>query len=411
MQIGYCLHMGKKDFIMNNKPAGRISPDNSIVIEKVLMLINQGRGYDAMDEIGKLDITKDDPDYYFIRGLTGFVHLTMGAESNDDDIAFDSAHEASRCFHEAYDHGVILPGMEEAMEFSDNLVDGDFDAIDEKFGTDEYDPMERLSRTIMTSMPLISNDDASDEGDDFSAVIRIADDCDISIDDFREHLSDVRHQKIRKKKGIGAIRFTVSGVDCEIERLDAESPDDLRQLKKAIEEEEVLSDFDSAEDISQCRTVIRVSVHRGRDKQDGSLRGICFASLIDSIIANIEAESVEVFGYLYDASCLLSAFEDSPTPLLMMEMLPVPCIRKIKGGYAFETTGFRCYGLPELSGRISADDLYEAYDAADAVITEIMKYSVLFRYGIMPEGKFTHISGLSFTVKGLKDKHLEVHVR
>ena len=167
MQIGYCLHMGKKDFIMNNKPAGRISPDNSIVIEKVLMLINQGRGYDAMDEIGKLDITKDDPDYYFIRGLTGFVHLSMGAESNDDDIAFDSAHEASRCFHEAYDHGVILPGMEEAMEFSDNLIDGDFDAIDEKFGTDEYDPMERLSRTIMTSMPLISNDDASDEGDDF----------------------------------------------------------------------------------------------------------------------------------------------------------------------------------------------------------------------------------------------------
>ena len=152
-------------------------------------------------------------------------------------------------------------------------------------------------------------------------------------------------------------------------------------------------------------------MHRGRDKQDGSLRGICFASLIDSIIANIKAESVEVFGYLYDASCLLSAFEDSPTPLLMMEMLPVPGIRKIKGGYAFETTGFRCYGLPELSGRISADDLYEAYDAADAVITEIMKYSVLFRYGIMPEGKFTHISGLSFAVKGLKDKHLEVHIR
>ena len=401
--------MGRKDFIMNNKPAGRISPENSIVMEKILTLINHGRGKAALEEIDKLDIGKDDPDYYLLRGLTGFAHLSAGAESDDDEIAFESAGKASHCFHDAYDHGVILPGMEDAMEFSDNLIAGDFDSIDGGEDIDD-DPMAMFSRSVMSSMPLIRNEDISDTGDDFTAVIRIPDDIDISIDDFRDHLSAIRHQKVRKKKGEGALRFTVSGIDCMIERLPAESHEDYVRLGKAIEDEKILSDFVSADEISQCHTVIRVLMHKGKNKQDGSIRGMCFAALIDSIIANVPAESVEISGFMYDAEELASALENVPTPLLMMDMLPVPSIRKAKSGYSFETTGFRCYGLPELKGIIAADDEFDAYDSADTVISEIMKYSVLFRYGIMPQGRYSHLSGLRFIVKGMKDKHLEVHI-
>ena len=79
--------MGKKDFIMNNKPAGRITPDNSIVIDKITSLMTQGKAEKALDEIKKLDIDESNPDYYFIRGITGFALLSMGAQADDEDKA------------------------------------------------------------------------------------------------------------------------------------------------------------------------------------------------------------------------------------------------------------------------------------------------------------------------------------
>ena len=398
--------MGKKDFIMNSNPLGHISPDNPIAIERILSLVNQGKSKAALEEIEKLDLRKDDPDYYLIRGLSGFVHLAIGAESDDDGIALKSARRASSCFHDAFDHGAVLPDMLDAMEFSDKLIAGDFDSLD-----GEYDPMGQLSRTIMSSMPLISSDSLSDGGDVFTAVIRIADEMDISVDDFRDYLSQTRHLKVRKKKGTDRTnRFTLSGIDCSLEKLPQESPEDPERLWSAIEKEEIPSDFDSADGLSQCLTVIRISLHKGSSGQDGSIRGMCFASLIESIIASVPAQSVEVFGYLYDAAGLISAFDGMPTPLLMMEILPVPCVKTTRKGYSFRTEGFRCYGLPELSGRIVADDLFEACDCADMVITEIMKYSVLFRYGVMPDGRYVHVSGLVFTVNGVKDRLLDIDI-
>ena len=193
--------MGKKDFIMNNKPAGRITPDNSIVIDKITSLMTQGKAEKALDEIKKLDIDESNPDYYFIRGITGFALLSMGAQAEDEDKALEYAKEANECFREAYENGMDFPDIEDAIAFTDNLIEGDFDAIDEMFSDEDDDdnPVQNLAKEMMFTMPLLRDLDAK-EGKEFTAIIRAEEDYDISLDDFRGYLSDVRHMKIRKKK-------------------------------------------------------------------------------------------------------------------------------------------------------------------------------------------------------------------
>ena len=156
--------MGKKDFIMNNKPAGRITPDNSIVIDKITSLMTQGKAEKALDEIKKLDIDESNPDYYFIRGITGFALLSMGAQAEDEDKALEYAKEANECFREAYENGMDFPDIEDAIAFTDNLINGDFDAIDDMFGDEDEDdnPMQNLAQEVMFTMPLLHDLDAKE---------------------------------------------------------------------------------------------------------------------------------------------------------------------------------------------------------------------------------------------------------
>ena len=400
--------MGKKDFIMNNKPAGRITPDNSIVIDKITSLMTQGKAEKALDEIKKLDIDESNPDYYFIRGITGFALLSMGAQAEDEDKALEYAKEANECFREAYENGMDFPDIEDAIAFTDNLINGDFDAIDDMFGDEDDNPMQNLAQEVMFTMPLLHDLDAK-EGKEFTAIIRAEDDYDISLDDFRGYLSDVRHIKIRKKKGAETLKFTLAGIDCEIAKLPAETEADVEKIRKFIKEKPYHSEFEPGE-IFPCGTVLKVSLAKEKDKRDAAMRGVYFISLLDSIFDVIPADTVEVFGFLYDAMELTDTLGNTPTHMLIMKVLPVPTLKKVKKGFSFVTEGFASYGLPELEGIAEISDENDAYSAAESLVLEVMKYSVFNGYGPMPERRFSLITGREFHFKGMKGDRMEVRI-
>ena len=402
--------MGKKDFIMNNKPAGRITPDNSIVIDKITSLMTQGKAEKALDEIKKLDIDESNPDYYFIRGITGFALLSMGAQADYEDKALEYTKEANKCFREAYENGMDFPDIEDAIAFTDNLIDGDFDAIDEMFSDEDDDdnPVRNLAQEMMFTMPLLRDLDAK-EGKEFTAIIRAEEDYDISLDDFRGYLSDVRHMKIRKKKCSESLKFTLAGIDCEIAKLPAETAANVEKIRKFIKEKPYHSEFD-ADEIFSCSTVLKVSLATGKDKRDAAMRGVYFTSLLDSIFDVIPADTVEVFGFLYDGIELTETFANTPTHMLIMKVLPVPTLKKVKKGFSFVTEGFASYGLPELEGIAEISNEDDAYSAAESLVLEVMKYSVFNGYGPMPERKYALISGREFHFKGMKGDKLEVRI-
>ena len=400
--------MGKKDFIMNNKPAGRITPDNSIVIDKITSLLTQGKAEKALAEIKKLDIDESNPDYYFIRGITGFALLSMGAKAEDEDKAIVYAKEANECFREAYENGMDFPDIEDAIAFTDNLIKGDFDAIDDMFGDEDDNPMQNLAQEVMFTMPLLHDLDAK-EGKEFTAIIRAEEDYEISLDDFRGYLSDVRHIKIRKKKGAETLKFTLAGIDCEIAKLPAETEADVEKIRKFIKEKPYHSEFEPDE-IFPCGTVLKVSLAKEKDKRDAAMRGVYFISLLDSIFDVIPADTVEVFGFLYDAMELTDTLGNTPTHMLIMKVLPVPTLKKVKKGFSFVTEGFASYGLPELEGIADISDEDDAYSTAESLVLEVMKYSVFNGYGPMPERKYALISGREFHFKGMKGDKLEVRI-
>ena len=400
--------MGKKDFIMNNKPAGRITPDNSIVIDKITSLLTQGKAEKALAEIKKLDIDESNPDYYFIRGITGFALLSMGAKAEDEDKAIVYAKEANECFREAYENGMDFPDIEDAIAFTDNLIKGDFDAIDDMFGDEDDNPMQNLAQEVMFTMPLLHDLDAK-EGKEFTAIIRAEEDYEISLDDFRGYLSDVRHIKIRKKKGAETLKFTLAGIDCEIAKLPAETEADVEKIRKFIKEKPYHSEFEPDE-IFPCGTVLKVSLAKEKDKRDAAMRGVYFISLLDSIFDVIPADTVEVFGFLYDAMELTDTLGNTPTHMLIMKVLPVPTLKKVKKGFSFVTEGFASYGLPELEGIAEISDENDAYSAAESLVLEVMKYSVFNGYGPMPERRFSLITGREFHFKGMKGDRMEVRI-
>ena len=140
------------------------------------------------------------------------------------------------------------------------------------------------------------------------------------------------------------------------------------------------------------------------------MRGVYFTSLLDSIFDVIPADTVEVFGFLYDGIELTETFANTPTHMLIMKVLPVPTLKKVKKGFSFVTEGFASYGLPELEGIAEISDEDDAYSAAESLVLEVMKYSVFNGYGPMPERKYALISGREFHFKGMKGDKLEVRI-
>lgn len=403
--------MGKKEFIMNGaKPSGIIEPDNSLVFDEIFSLLTEAKTEEAQKLIDGLDLSEDDPDYYFMECMQGFVHLESCVSCDDENKARTYAEKASRCLHAAQDHGVDLPGMEKAVEFADLFRAGDFDTLDEIYARDYGNESETalFMRNMGSFIPLMYK--RISDGDDFVATIRIVDDLDLTLDDFREYLSDVHHMKSRKKKEAGSgLLFTVEGAECSLERLSAETDADADKVNEFIRNNYYKTDFEKDFRTEPCNTVLRLTVSGGKCKSC-TRRGMIFFSVLDAILASCISETVSVFGYLYDGEALSDSFDEYMTATIIMNVLPVPELRKADKGYAFTTCGFSSYGFPELTGTTKSVDEETAYGEVTILITEVLKYEALLGYGDVPEGVFDHVSGLKFLFAGMMGECREVHI-